>query len=96
MEYMIVYPLPENYKETPNNIQRVMEKFKKFFETSKFPIREHMLDYAFNSYINTYKYICLSSSMLRPEYYTEMPYTACWDNYIILNEDDNNISIGEL
>ena len=28
MEYMIVYPLPENYKETPNNIQRIMEKFK--------------------------------------------------------------------
>lgn len=96
MEYMIVYPLPENYKETTNNIQRVMEKFKKFFETSKFSIREHKLDHVFNSYINTYKYICLSSSILRPEYCAEMPSTAYWDNYIILNEDDNNISIGEL
>ena len=96
MEYMIVYPLPENYKETPNNIQRIMEKFKKFCETSKFPIGEHKLDYVFNSYINTYKYICLSNSMCRPEYYTDMPNNSCWDNYIILNEDYNNISIGEL
>lgn len=96
MEYMIVYPLSENYKETTNNIQRIMEKFKKFFETSKFPIRKHQLDYIFNSYINTYKYICLSSSMLRLEYYTDMPEYAGYDNYIIRNEDDNNVSIGEL
>lgn len=96
MDYMIVYPLPENYKETPNNIQRIMEKFKKFCETSEFCMKEHKFDHVFNSYINTNKYICLSSIMLRPEYYTVRPSTACWDNYIILNEDDNNISIGEL
>ena len=34
--------------------------------------------------------------MLRLEYYTDMPEYAGYDNYIILNEDDNNISIGEL
>lgn len=94
--YMIVYPLPENYKDTSVNRQRVMEKFKKFYEAPKFCMRQHELDHVYNPYENKYKYVCLSSSMERPEYYTGKPVKSGWDNYIILNEDDNNISIGEL
>ena len=94
--YMIVYPLPKNYKNTPDNNQKVMEKFKKLYETSKFRMREHMLDRVYNPYKKIYKCVCLSSSMERPEYYTDKPSNMGWDNYIILNEDDNNISIGEL
>lgn len=94
--YMIVYPLPENYKDNTVNRQKVMEKFKKFCEAPKFRIRAHELDHVFNPYKKIYKYVCLSSSMDRPEYWPDKPVEAGWDNFIILNEDDNNISIGEL
>lgn len=96
MYYMIVYPLPENFKNTPDNIQKVMEKFKKFCETSEFCMKEHKFDHVYNPYKKTYKYVCLSSSMNRPEYWLDKPADMRCDNYIILNEDDNNISIGEL
>ena len=94
--YMIVYPLPKNYKNNPENNQKVMEKFRKFCEAPKFRMREHELDHVYNPYEKKYKYVCLSSSMERPEYCTDTPSNMDWDNYIILNEDDNNISIGEL
>ena len=96
MEYMIVYPLPENYKNTCDNEQRVVEKFKKFFEVSKFPIEEYTFDHVYNFYNKIYKYVCLSSVMDRPEYYKDMPSYLGFNDYIILNEDDNSISIGEL
>lgn len=96
MEYMIVYPLPKNYKNTPDNNQKILEKFEKFLETSKFPMKEHTLDHVYNTYKKIHKYVCLSSSMERPEYYENRPADARWDNYIILYEDDNNILIGEL
>lgn len=96
MSYMIVYALPENYKDTSANRQKVMEKFKEFYEAPKFRMREHTLDHVYNSYKKIYKYVCLASDIARPEYYTDKPMEAGWDSYIILNEDDNNISIGEL
>lgn len=95
-QYMIVYPLPENYKDNTVNRQKVMEKFKRLYDAPKFRMREHTLDRTYNPYKKTYKYVCLSSSMNRPEYWPDKPVEAGWDSYIILNEDDNNISIGEL
>lgn len=94
--YMIVYPLPDNYKDTYANRQKVMEKFKKFCEKSKLCMKDHTLDHVFNPYRKIYKYVCLSSSMASPEYHLNMPTYANYENFIILHEDDNNISIGEL
>ena len=96
MNYMIVYPLPKNYKNTPDNNQKILEKFKKLCETSKFPMKGHELDHVYNTYKKIHKYVCLNSSMCSPEYYENRPADASWDNYIILHDDDNNISIGEL
>ena len=96
MDYMIVYPLPKDYKDTLVSMQGVMEKFKKFFKTSELISSGHTLDRTYNAYKKTHKYVCLNSSMERPEYYTDMPVKGVWDNYIILHDDDNNISIGEL
>ena len=94
--YMIVYPLPDNYKDTSINRQKVMEKFKKFCEKSKLCMKDHTLDHVYNPYKNGYKYVCLSSRIDRPEYYTYRPTAAGWEHFIILNEDYNNILIGEL
>lgn len=96
MDYMIVYPLPENYKDTAANRQKVIEKFKRLYEAPKFHMKIHLLDRVYNTYKKRYKYVCLSSCMERPEYYENMPKEYLWDNFIILHEDDNNISIGEL
>lgn len=94
--YMIVYPLPDNYKDTSINRKSIIEKFKKFFEKSKCPRREHIFDVIHNSYKKEYKYVCLSDGFIRPEYHLNMPTYANYENFIILHEDDNNISIGEL
>lgn len=94
--YMIVYPLPENYTDTYANRQRILEKFKKFCEKSKLRMKDHELDCIYNPYVNWHKYVCLSSRIKRPEYYTNRPIAAGWEHFIILNEDYNNILIGEL
>lgn len=76
--YMIVYPLPDNYTNTYTNRQRILEKFKKFCEKSKLRMKDHTLDRIYDSYKNGYKYVCLSSRINRPEYYTDRPVAAGW------------------
>ena len=94
--YMLVYPLPDNYKDTSINRKSIIEKFKKFCEKSKFPKKLHRFDVIHNSYKKEYKYVWLSNGMVRPEYHPNIPTYANYENFIILHEDDNNISIGEL